>query len=84
MEKPNPYIPKHLRFRQRPIEERERLEQQMGTLGMEQLVSILFLLFNLVDGHKYDKNNKFLFTLQKNHSEFVFKEFRSQAIAIPL
>ena len=28
VEKPNPKIRKHLRFRQRPIEERERLEQQ--------------------------------------------------------
>ena len=30
---PNPYIPKHLRFRQRPIVERERLEQQWRRRG---------------------------------------------------
>ena len=33
MENPNPKIPEHLRFRQRPIEERERLEQQWRRWG---------------------------------------------------
>ena len=28
VENPNPYIPKHFRFRQRPIEEKARLERQ--------------------------------------------------------
>ena len=33
VEKPKPYIFKHLRFRQRPVEERERLEQQWKRWG---------------------------------------------------
>ena len=33
VEKPNPHIPEHMRFRQRPLEERERLEQQWKRWG---------------------------------------------------
>ena len=33
VENPNPWIPKHWRFRQRPIEERVRLEQQWNRWG---------------------------------------------------
>ena len=48
--KPNPYIPKHVRFRQRPIEEKAKLERQgnvgAGTTGHNLLPP---LYFNLVD-----------------------------------
>ena len=57
-ENPNPYIPKHLRFRQRPVEGRERLEPAMETSVMDKLVPSLLLPLQLGGRHKNGKNGK--------------------------
>ena len=49
---PNPQIPAHLRFRQRPTEEKGKSGTAMETLGLETFVSIFCLPFNLVDASR--------------------------------
>ena len=57
----------------------------METLGMEQLVSNFFLLFNLVGRHKNGKNI-IIFPRVDERTTVIcfFKEFRLQELSIPL
>ena len=69
VENPNPYIPLHLRFRQQPIEVRERLEQQWRRRRWTKLVPIFFLLITLVVATRMARI--FLSRCRQNHSDFV-------------
>ena len=72
VENPNPSIPEHFRFRQRPVEERESLEQQWrrwdGVIGLR-----FFLLFNLMDATRMARMARQIYfhsRSRKNHSVF--------------
>ena len=83
---PNPYYATHVRVRQRPIEERERLEQQWKRWGLNiwsQSSSSSSTWWRHENG-KNDKNNLFSFALKKEPQWFSFNEFRLQARAFPL
>ena len=71
VENPKPFIPENLGFRQRPIAERERLEQQWkrwgGTIGLN-----LLLLLQLGGRHKNGKN-KYFFGVVKESQRFSFQ-----------
>ena len=58
----------------------------METMGMEQLVTIFFLLFNLVDATGMARMARIIYVLShwRKNNRHLFKEFRLQAIAIPL
>ena len=80
VENPNSYILKHLGFRQRPTEEREKWNSNGndgdGTIGLN-----FSFLFNLVDATRMSRMIYFLSRCRKNHSDFV-QGSRLQAMAI--
>ena len=84
-ENPNPYVPEHFTIPTATNWRTWKIGTAMEKLEMDQLVSIFFLLFNLVYATRKASMARIMYFLsrcRKKHSDF-FKKFRSQATANP-